>query len=193
VSSATDDQRRAIALARELGFGIMERISNYNLAELLHWLGNSELSLEHARRSIALGERLNYRVAEDWILLSRVQHARRDYDDAAARLDWVRSHFPEDQLNPTTKVGLHLADLLVRDARGAAIQPTDWERLIQEVASCAVVDEHVEVLHAAAEWAARRAHPTLAEGWILEAIRIAGDSPIWRSRLEAVSRQETPS
>ena len=193
ISSAADDQRRAIALARELGFGIMERISNYNLAELLHWLGKSDLSLEHARRSIALGERLNYRVAEDWILLSRVQHARHDYDDATARLDWVRSHFPEEQLNPTTKVGLHLADLLVRDARGAPIEPDDWEGLIAEVSSCSVVDEHVEVLHSAAKWAARRGHPTLANRWILEATRIAGDSPIWRSRLEAVSRQETRS
>jgi eukaryotic-like serine/threonine-protein kinase len=193
VAKATDDQRRAIELARELGFGVLERMSSYNLAELLHWLGESDRSLEHARRSVALGERLNYRVAEDWILLSRIQYARGEYDDAAARLEWVRTHFPEDQLNPTSKVGLHLAELLVKDARRAPVERDDWDRLIEEVASCSVVDEHVEVLHTAAEWAVRRGLTTLAEGWILEAIRIAGDSPIWRSRLEAVSRQETPS
>ena len=184
VDRATDDQRRAISLARDLGFGVLERGSTYNLAELLHWVGEPDQALELAQRSITLGERLDHRMAEDSILMARIQCARRDLVQAGKRLAWVREHYEDGALNAVSRCLARLVELQIR---GPGAEREDWRSLLDDIASCTVIDEHLETLHAAATWAVQTGHLEEARSWLDLANTTAADSPIWTARIAAIT------
>ena len=190
VDRATADQRLAIALARDLGFGLLERAATHNIAELLYWSGDNAAAFEHARRSMELGERLKQRAADDSMLLARIACAEGDYAAATARLAILKAQFGSD-VTPLVLALRHLVELQIRSGEHGAVEAEDWDAVLAELGACSVIDEHVEALHAAARWAVSRGLRGRALGWLEKASEIAKGSPIWTGRLAAVSAQAT--
>jgi len=191
VERATEDQRRAISLAHELGFSMLERGSTYNLAELLYWLGKPDEALPLAHRCLSLVERLDITAAEDCLLVARIQCARRDFTDASRRLDWVRRNVAADNLTRLNAAMASLVELQIRAAGDGEVSAEEWEALVDDVADAVVIDEAVEALYIAASWAAHRNQADLARRWVARARQVSGDSPIWKERLLAVSPETT--
>jgi tetratricopeptide (TPR) repeat protein len=190
IEEATLDQIRAITLARELGFSTLEGASTYNLAELLHWLGRDDEALPLATRALPVLQRIGVASTEGAVLLARILCELGERDRATALLESVRARVPAEEMSGLTRALVSLVELRIASSRGSAAVD-DWEGVLGEVAACAVLDEHVEALHDAARWALERGHAAEARRWISRAAEIAGDSPIWRNRLLAVSSQTT--
>src|SRR6185436_12522290 len=72
---AIDDQRRATALAREIGHVQLERMSTFNLAELLYWRGDLPYALGLALRARELQTRFLDEVPLDALLVARISCA----------------------------------------------------------------------------------------------------------------------
>jgi tetratricopeptide (TPR) repeat protein len=69
---AITDQRRATALAREIAHAQLERMSTFNLAELLYWRGDLAYALALARRSRELQTRFLEEGPLDALLVARI-------------------------------------------------------------------------------------------------------------------------
>ncbi len=192
IDRATADQRQAISLARDLGFGVIERAATYNLAELLFWCGENRQAIELTSRSMSLGERLQYRAAEDSLLLARIACAEGEHDEASRRLAFLRAQFREEQLSPIVRALIALVDLQIRSSSDPEVTEADWDDVLARIRACVVVDEYVEALHAATRWAAASGS-TSAGRWAIEARQVAGDSPAWKGRLVPVSAEATPT
>ena len=191
IEEATLDQRTAIELARELGFTMLEWGSTYNLAELLHWLGRAEEALPLAERSLALSQRVGIPVPHPALLLARVQCALGDHAAAGDLLGSVRQQFEGGDITELNRALHRLVELQVQDAVGQGATLADWTDVVDRLGRCAVVDEQVEGLHAASRWARTRGHLDAERQWILQAVDIAGESPIWKSRLQDVAAETT--
>lgn len=189
VERAATDLRRAIALSRELGHAQMERLSTFNLAELLHVTGRPEEALPLALRAHELGVRFvgEHPVATDALLVARIQADVGEGAGAERQLEWVARHCPPESVPPATQVMLRLVELQVREARGGApAGSADWEALLAEAAPCASDDERVEILVQATCSALRAGEASAARGWLARAEDTAAGAPLWRARLEAL-------
>lgn len=192
VERAASDLRRAIALSRELGHAQMERLSTFNLAELLHVTGRPGEALPLALRAHELGVRFvgEHPVATDALLVARIQADMGDGDGAVRQLEWVATHCPPEGVPPATQVMLRLVELQVREARGGAPAGcADWEALLAEAAPYASDDERVEILVQATRSALRAGEASAARGWLSRAEDTAAGAPLWRARLEALRQQ----
>jgi tetratricopeptide (TPR) repeat protein len=189
VELAMGDLRRAIALSRELGHAQMERLSTFNLAELLHVSGRPGEALPLALRAHELGVRFvgEHPVATDALLVARIRADVGDVEGAERQLEWVATHCPAEGLPPATAVMRRLVELQVRRAReGAHSGHEDWEALVAEAAPCASDDERVEILVQAAQAALRAGHEDEARDWLGRAEHTAAGAPLWRPRLETL-------
>ncbi|XXF77910.1 protein kinase [Myxococcaceae bacterium GXIMD 01537] len=187
MEKAASDLRRAIALSRELGHAQMERLSTFNLGELLHVTGHPEEALPLALRAHELGVRFmsEHPVATDALLVARVRADMGEVDGAARQLEWVARHCPAEQVPPATHVMLRLVELQVREAQsGTAAGPEAWEALVSEATPCASDDERVEILLQATRSALRGGGPDSARGWLMRAEATAAGAPLWKPRLE---------
>ena len=190
IDKATEDQHRAITLARELGFGVLERGASYNLAELLYWLGDDATAMALAQRSRVLAERLDLGAAHDLILLARIQSARADVAAARASLDAALTDLKDEESPPLIRAFQRLVELRVADQEGRELRSADWNALISEMDAAAFPDELMETLHSALGWATRHGDLESARRWGERAMELARNSPIWRDRF-AVAAEAT--
>jgi tetratricopeptide (TPR) repeat protein len=193
VDRATDDQERAIELARELGFSQLELASTHNLAQLFYWRGLEAQALPLAVRSAELVERLALRLADAALLLARIHCARGEHEQAASQLAWVRRHVPEADVSPLNTALVRLVELQIQDDLGEPVASEEWQEMVNSAAVTAVVDEQVEILHIAARRSLARGRTEDARRWISLARQISGHSAIWQQRLADVAAETTAS
>ncbi|XXY17586.1 protein kinase [Sorangium sp. So ce216] len=192
------DARRAVALARELGDPLTERMVTVNTAELLHQLERHDDALDLARRVCLLEERFLDRPAALGPLLSaRIQLERGDIDEARRLVTWIREASPPDLTEPSevhARNTLHLTRLtlvleqLDAGAAGAASNGAAWDELVR--AAEAQVDP-IDVLEILA-WRARMAALGGDQPAALRALQQAeawlAQRPPWRPRFDELRR-----
>ncbi|WNG21762.1 protein kinase [Cystobacter fuscus] len=183
------DLREAIALGRELGHAQVERWSVGQLAECLHWMGRDAEALGLARRAHELGVRFfgAHPVAVDAVLLARVALALGNAREARALLDWLDAHCAPERTPPNTRALWRLVALRVAEAESGTRDAAAWRALADEAAPDTSGDEHTEVLHQAALAAWEAGAWDEARQWLVRARDTARASPLWRSRLDALT------
>ena len=154
-------------------------------------LAMSDEALPLANRCMTLVARLDITAAEDCLLVARIQCARRDFEEAARRLAWVRSHIAAEDLTGLNAAMARLVELQIQANEGSAVEAEDWDAVFDAIAATTVIDEAVEALYIAATWARGLGRSALVSRWIARAREISKDSPIWKERLLAVSPETT--
>jgi tetratricopeptide (TPR) repeat protein len=190
---ALDDQRRAVALARELGHAQLERMATFNLAELLYWTGALAEALPLARRCRDLQRRFfNQRPSpDDALLLARIHLASGEDEDAARELAEVRASSPEASLTPCARTLVRLVQKALDDRHAGRFNPEAWAAIVAEARETATLHEHAEAVHAAILTAIRCGSRTEARRLLEEAEGAA--EGFWRQRFsELGSRCEHP-
>jgi len=180
--AAEADLRRAVALAREIGQPILERVVSHNLSELLYWQGRIDEALPLARRGRLLQERfLPAPVADDALLLARVTAAAGAAAEARDWLDWVDANVPDSARAPSDRVVSALLSLVI-DREAAADR---WDAVLGDARAVLAPEELLEALH----WAVIAGAPDRREALLAEARELAADHPIWRRRFAADALQ----
>ena len=185
------DQRRATALAREMAHVQLERMSTYNLAELLFWLGDLPHAHALARRARELQTRFLDESPLDALLVARVScglalwgadggASPAHWHEARRELAWVRDRYPPGRRSPLVQTQVRLIELLVDPA--GEDRPDRWRALVEEAGRTALHFELQEVLHFAAEAALREGRLADASGFLDEGAALAGSSRLWRDR-----------
>ncbi|MEP7122375.1 MAG: protein kinase [Byssovorax sp.] len=179
---ALADQRRAVALARELGHARLERLATFNLAELLFWSGSLDEALPLARRCRDLQLRFfNQRPTPyDALLLARIHLAAADDDAALAQLAEVRATCVEADLPAYTRTLVRLVQRSLDDRSAGHLNAGAWAAVIAEALETATLHEHLEALHAAVLTAIHVGSTDEARGFIDQAEATA--EGFWRPR-----------
>jgi eukaryotic-like serine/threonine-protein kinase len=178
---AIADQRRATALAREIGHVQLERSCTYNLAEFLYWRGELAEALELARRARDLQTRFLDEVPIDALLVARISLARGELSIAREELDWVLARCPEDHRSPLVDTQIRMVELMVRTARPDASE--SWRGLVDRARRIrSIYYELHEVVHFAATEALRDRRLDDARRYVDEGARLAGPAGVWRER-----------
>ncbi|WP_437781427.1 protein kinase domain-containing protein [Sorangium sp. So ce1097] len=197
---AIDDMRRTIALAREIGNPLFERMATHNVAELLHANHQDEEALPLARRALVLEERfVEVPVPESSLLLARILIARGGHDEAARHVDWIARRCPPDAATPSLSalfrmLGLVLEQLGARWTTGAPDAPDAgalgrrWDALLAE-ASGLLPFELLELLYWRAAMAMRRGERDEASGALAQAGSLLVACPIWQPRFDDLWRR----
>jgi hypothetical protein len=169
LAGAQQDLEASIAIARELGNGLLECHCHYNLGEMLIWIDHVDAALASAERAFELCLRDSRPIPHVGVLLARVAVARGDRSAARASLAWVASTFREDELPVDISIFRDMAAAFVDDAPLAR-----WTSIVDRIASM-TINEQLEVLAAATRYAGDAA-------LLLEARRRAADDPVWLRR-----------
>jgi tetratricopeptide (TPR) repeat protein len=154
------DLEEALRICREIGIPHLENMAQQTLAFCLHWMGRSMEAEEHARRAIAVDERIMGESArmEGRVFLARLLALRGDAagaDEALsqiqARLDLARAKgLSAVELVPGEEVGLDFARLLVHGG-----SPEAWAGLAARASRYLTGQDLAEVIaHAARHTAA---------------------------------------
>lgn len=193
VEPALRDLERTVELARELGHAQLERIASFNLAEVLHWLGDEARALPYARRAQALGERFfgDMPMPLEAVLVARIAAAGGELELARESLAWVERHVPAERLGPVTRVQVGLTrQLLLQRSRPPGLEDMGtWQGLLDEAAPHASEDELLELyLHALTTALAAGEEARARDWWSQARARLDG-APHWRPRLAPFERQ----
>lgn len=187
LEQATDDLRRAIQLAREVGNPRSESNATYNVAEFLHWLGDEEEALILARRGRVLEERFNDRPdAVSSLLLARIQAARGDFDEVRQLVEWIAQSCPPDASDPVVEAYFAMLQLVLLDMgevpRIASPTPLRWDDLTTKASGGSFTEELLEVLYWRAKTAIRCERWEEADASLKEAQQRLDECPMWRLR-----------
>jgi tetratricopeptide (TPR) repeat protein len=181
------DQRRAVALARELGHAKLERMATFNLAELLFWSGSLEEALPLAFRCRDLQQRFfSQRPSpSEALLLARIHLVRGDEDEVARQLAEVLATCPDHDLTACTRTLVRLVQRCLDDRRSGQLDSTAWAALIAEALETATLHEHMEALYAAGLTAIRLGSRDEALRWI--AVAEAAAEGFWKQRFSTLN------
>lgn len=187
LEQATDDLRRAIQLAREVGNPRSESNATYNVAEFLHWLGEEEEALILARRVRVLEERFNDRPdAVSSLLLARIQASRSDFDEARRLVEWIAQTCPPDASDPVVEAFFAMLQLVLFDMGEApsATNPPSirWDDVVMKASGGSFTEELLEVLYWRSKVAIRCERWEEADSSLKEAQRRLDECPMWRLR-----------
>ena len=187
IDRATEDLRRAIDLARQLGNFQVERVASHNLAEILYWCGRSDEALPLARRSRELQRRFagDDGCPDDALLVARIQCGLGDGAGARQVLDELARDYPLETLSPTARGLVDMVELVIRDAG-----EDDWQRAAAAAETCFPMEDlRIELCHAAAACALAGDRLEHARAWLDQALRRAAHSRLWQPRLAALAQR----
>ena len=190
-SQATEDLRRVISLAREIGNPWLERVATYNVAEVLYWSDQREEALALARRARVLEERFIERpVPECSLLLARILAAAGQDAEASRLVAWIARSCPPDPATPVMAAFFHLLQWLAADAEGGAPEPRDALGAAAAAleAEGLFADELLEILYWRARVDLRRARGEDASATLDKACALLEEHPAWRARFEDLTR-----
>lgn len=187
-AAAVLDLQRCVALARELGYVPLERITHHNLAEFLHWLGRDDEAAPLARHAHELQLRFfaDRPTPLDALLVARIAIERGAADDARGALAWLDTRFAGATLSAQARA--------LRDRVALALAPFDaagWRRAVADSRTC-LFDERLEIVHAAVRAAQAAGSTGDAEDFAAEAWPLAEASPLWRPRFVALAVVNPP-
>ncbi|WP_437734772.1 serine/threonine-protein kinase [Sorangium sp. So ce1335] len=194
---AIDDMRRTIALAREIGNPLFERMATHNVAELLYANHQDEEALPLARRALVLEERfVEVPVPESSLLLARILIARGGHEEAARLVDWIGRRCPPDAAAPSLSalfrmLGLVLAQLGAQPpgAPDAGALGHRWDALLAEASGGLPPFELLELLYWRAAMAIRRGARGEASSALAQAGPLLVACPIWQPRFDDLWRR----
>lgn len=186
IDRATEDLRRAIDLARELGNFQVERVASHNLAEILYWCGRPGEALPLARRSRELQRRFagDDGYPDDGLLVARIQCGLGDRAGARQALDELARDYPPETLSPTARGLVDMVELVIGDAG-----EDDWQRAAAAAETCFPMEDlRIELCHAAAVCALAGGRGDDARAWLDQARQRAAHSRLWQPRLAALAQ-----
>ncbi|HLM76182.1 MAG TPA: AAA family ATPase [Polyangiaceae bacterium] len=187
LEQTTEDLRRAIQLAREVGNPRSESIATYNVAEFLHWLGDEEEAVVLARRVRVLEERFTDRPnVVSSLLLARIQASRGDFDEVRRLIEWITESCPPDASDPVVEAFFAMLQLVLLDMGGAprASDPPSirWDEVTMKAGGGSFTEELLEVLYWRAKMAIRCERWEEADSSLKEAQQRLDECPMWRLR-----------
>ncbi|WP_437835253.1 serine/threonine-protein kinase [Sorangium sp. So ce1153] len=191
---AIDDMRRTIALAREIGNPLFERMATHNVAELLYANHQDEEALPLARRALVLEERfVEVPVPESSLLLARILIARGSHDEAARLVDWIGQRCPPDAAAPSLSALFRMLGLVLEQLGAprpdAGALGRRWAALLAEASRGLLPFELLELLYWRAAMAIRRGEGDDASGALAEAGALLVECPIWQPRFDDLWRR----
>lgn len=141
------DLRTAIAVARDLGNVQLERVANFNLAELLYLGDDLDAALPLALRAKDLQLRFfpGNPMPDDSLLLARIASARGDAATASAQLDWIDQNCPDSAVGASYRTLIRLVELRLM---GNKASPDDWQALVEQARASSLLAELEEVMRA---------------------------------------------
>ena len=189
-SLATEDLRRVISLAREIGNPWLERVATYNVAEVLYWSDQREEALALARRAHVLEERfIDHPVPECSLLLARILAAAGQDAEASRLIAWIARSCPPDATAPAMRACFRMLQALLADPRESAPEPHDATGGVAATAeNLLFVDELLEILYWRARVALRRGREEEASAAVRQARTMLEEYPAWRARFEDLAR-----
>ena len=180
------DLRRAIEMAQTVGHYQLERVAQYNLAELYYWNGDLENALTAARRARELQLRYQEPTFEDTLLVSRILTARGEIEEATQLVVWLRERFEDCDLAPSLRTCLHAIEEFHNEAGNQEHDPESWFRLITEAKTTTMSDELLEVLWFATRAAQQAGHFDQMERWYEMALDRVVDATHWQQRFSNI-------
>jgi tetratricopeptide (TPR) repeat protein len=202
-SRATEDLRRVISLAREIGNPWLERVATYNVAELLYWSDRREDALVLARRAHVLEQRFIERpVPECSLLLARILATAGQHDEARELIAWVASSCPPEPGAHAAFACFRMLQALLIDEVERAVGPQEgmaYEMVAHEmvdgamsaassVGSLLFTDELLEILYWRARLALRDRRDADASAVVRKAQAMLEEHPAWRARFDGLAR-----
>ncbi|WP_437913991.1 protein kinase [Sorangium sp. So ce302] len=202
-SRATEDLRRVISLAREIGNPWLERVATYNVAELLYWSDRREDALVLARRAHVLERRFIERpVPECSLLLARLLATAGQHDEARELIAWVAGACPPEPGAHAAFACFRMLQALLIDEVESAVGPQEGmahETVAHETldeamgaasstGSVLFADELLEILYWRARLALRDRRDADASAVVHEAQAMLGEHPAWRARFDGLAR-----
>ncbi|MBI3182496.1 MAG: protein kinase [Myxococcales bacterium] len=126
---AEEDLRRSIQIAREIGHVQLERVGQYNLAEMLLWGGHLDRAIGPALRARSLQLRHYERPGpEDTLLVARIRLARGEVAQARDCLEWIAEHCRPTSVSPVARILCEMVELSIADTP----QPEQaWQALME--------------------------------------------------------------
>jgi tetratricopeptide (TPR) repeat protein len=184
------DLLRSLAIARELGLGLLELDGEYNLGEYLYLMGDLAASTPHVERAVSLERQQRGEEARPVIqlLLARLLLYRGEEGRAREIIEAIRAQQARAsaegrggvEMSPVEEAQWSMIDLATRDASAA-----EWDELEARSARVFAGQEQIEVIEARARALARRGHRAEARSVLERAIDAAGRIPnVMRRRLE---------
>ncbi|WP_437679143.1 serine/threonine-protein kinase [Sorangium sp. So ce131] len=184
------DLRRLLAIARELGLGMLELVGEFNLGEYLYLMGDLPAAAPHVERAMSLERQQRGEDARPVVqlLLARLLLYRGEEERAreiieAIRVQQARAAAAGREgaaMAPAEEVQWSMIDLATCEASDAA-----WDELEARSALHSVGQEQIEVIEARARARARRGLEAAAKEALARAIEAAGRIPnVMRGRLE---------
>ncbi|MCG8421983.1 MAG: protein kinase [Proteobacteria bacterium] len=180
-----EDLQRAVQLAREIGYPMLERAASHNLAEYLYWSGKMARSLALARRAKVLRDRfMSEPSIADEILLARIYAARGERLKACSCVHTALQQggvgdFPIYRIMVET-----LALLLGQDSFTGDELQVAWDALVGEARANLPGEEQLEVLFFRHKSAALRGCQDECLRVLGEAEPILAKYPIWRANYD---------
>jgi hypothetical protein len=165
----------------------MERITQFNLAELLFWSGELTEAFAGAQRAREIQARSNAEPSpDDTLLLARIQLARGERTEARDLARWAEVHCPAKAFLPAHRVLTSLVALQL-DPPPAETREQRWRDLVAEARAGGFgSDALAEVFFAAAEATLPCGLVTAAEAFVREGLEAGGAVSRFRPRLEAL-------
>ncbi|WP_437618346.1 protein kinase domain-containing protein [Sorangium sp. So ce1151] len=184
------DQCRLLSISRELGIGMLELVSEFNLGEYLYLMGNLDTAMPHVERAVALERSLRGDEARPVVelLLARLLLYKGDEGKAREIIDAIQIQQAKAvaegrggmEMAPAEEVQWSMIDLATRDASDEA-----WDELEGRSARFSVGQEQIELIEARARSLSRRGRHEEARAVLARAIDVAGRIPnVMRERLE---------
>ncbi|AUX40550.1 protein kinase [Sorangium cellulosum] len=184
------DFRRLLAISRELGLGMLELVSEFNLGEYLYLMGDLDAATPHVERAMSLERQQRGEDARPVVqlLLARLLLYRGEEERArviieAIRIQQARAAAAGREgaaMAPAEEVQWSMIDLATREASDAA-----WDELEARSVVHSVGQEQIEVVEARARARARRGLHAAARTALERAIEAAGRIPnVMRERLD---------
>ncbi|WP_437739792.1 protein kinase [Sorangium sp. So ce1504] len=181
---------RLVTVSRELGLGMMELVSEFNLGEYLYLMGNLDAATPHVERAVSLECQQRGEEARPVVhlLLARMLLYRGEGSRAREIIEAIRvqqakavvAGRDDTAMAPAEEVLWSMVDLATRDASAE-----EWDELEERSARFSVGQEQIEVIEARARALSRGDRHEEAKAALERAIEVAGRIPnVMRERLE---------
>jgi tetratricopeptide (TPR) repeat protein len=184
------DLCRLLTLSRQLGLGMLELVSEFNLGEYLYLMGDLDAAMPHVERTVSLERQQRGEEARPVVhlLLARLLLYRGEERRAREIIEAIRAQQAkaaaagreEAAMAPAEEVQWSMIDLATQDASDEA-----WDELEERSVRHSVGQEQIEVIEARARALVRRGRHEEGKAALARAIEAAGRIPnVMRERLE---------
>ncbi len=188
IYEGTQNLRRAVRLARQVGQPTIERNCTYNLAELLHCSGKRAEALSLAKRVESLQRFLSTPDHEDALLRVRIHLAWDEYKEAYSMAERVRQIVAPTALSVFERAILTMMDMIVGE-RDDEPDLQAWDVLTAEAREEVPRAYFLEILHLRGRVALHAGRWEELDRVLEEADTLLAANPVWRYFFDRLREQ----